>query len=131
MSERFGYCETLDNAARPFCSYAFASDVTVQRSSSSTVVSSSTNVIATTSASDVTELPPKKKARTAILWKPDDRVNVYQYFLDKYNSEKMFRWREFEGRKAATGPKATLYPDLDKKTLTQRGRPNDDIEMTA
>ncbi|KAM3722216.1 Integrator complex subunit [Dirofilaria immitis] len=92
--------------------------------------SSSSSVSTMRSQSPVDVMQPKsrsmspviKKPRKAIYsWAPNEKLNLYDYYLERYQKEHLTKWKDFVGRIKAGNKPAVLYPNLDLGKPSSKG----------
>ncbi|KAL3997721.1 Cell cycle and development regulator family protein [Acanthocheilonema viteae] len=92
--------------------------------------SSSLSVSNKRSQSPVDTMQPKsrsmspviKKPRKAIYtWGPNEKLNLYDYYLERYQKEYLTKWKDFVGRVKAGNKPAVLYPNLDLSKASSKG----------
>ncbi|VDO47740.1 unnamed protein product [Onchocerca flexuosa] len=66
--------------------------------------------------------PVAKKPRKAIYtWGSNEKLNLYDYYLERYQKEHLTKWKDFVGRVKAGNKLAVLYPNLDLSKVPSKG----------
>uniref|UniRef100_A0A915PXW4 Protein asunder n=1 Tax=Setaria digitata TaxID=48799 RepID=A0A915PXW4_9BILA len=66
--------------------------------------------------------PVVKKPRKAIhMWGPNEKLNLYDFYLERYQKEHLSKWKDFVGRVKAGNKPAILYPNLDLSKAPNKG----------
>ncbi|VIO95538.1 conserved hypothetical protein [Brugia malayi] len=97
---------------------------TMQLPSSSSSVSTvrSQSPVDTTQPKSRSMSPVIKKPRKSIYtWGPNEKLNLYDYYLERYQKEHLTKWKDFVGRVKAGNKPAILYPNLDLNKASSKG----------
>lgn len=50
-----------------------------------------------------------------------EKLNLYDYYLERYQKEHLTKWKDFVGRVKAGNKPAVLYPNLDLSKSSNKG----------
>uniref|UniRef100_A0A0R3RMP8 Protein asunder n=1 Tax=Elaeophora elaphi TaxID=1147741 RepID=A0A0R3RMP8_9BILA len=97
---------------------------TIQLQSSSASISAkrSQSPVDTMQSESRSMSPVIKKPRKVIyMWGPNEKLNLYDYYLERYQKEHLMKWKDFVGRIKAGNKPAVLYPNLDPSKASSKG----------
>ncbi|VDM07915.1 unnamed protein product [Wuchereria bancrofti] len=92
--------------------------------------SSSSSVSTVRSQSPVDTMQPKSRSMSPVVkkprkslytWGPNEKLNLYDYYLERYQKEHLTKWKDFVGRVKAGNKPAILYPNLDLNKASNKG----------
>ncbi|EFO22174.1 hypothetical protein LOAG_06316 [Loa loa] len=96
--------------------------IQLQSSSSSVSTMRSQSPMDTMQPKSRSMSPVVKKPRKAIYtWGANEKLSLYDYYLERYQKEHLTKWKDFVGRVKAGNKPAVLYPNLDLSKASSKG----------